>query len=98
LLPEVGTFLERFLDGWDSLHLEQSNELFNRNTSAFDEAAQGAAIKLFMIRDGKMPAIGSVIDHVAALLVMEQETDFLKRFGGFPTRDDGKGGIRRRLR
>lgn len=45
-----------------------------------------------------MAAIGPVVDHVAAGLVMKKKTDFLEGIGCFPARDDGKGGIRRRFR
>ena len=71
-------------------NLQQIDEFFDRDPRAFNEAAQGSSIKLFMIGDGKMAAIGPVVDHVAAGLVMKKKTDFLKGFGCFPTRDDGK--------
>ena len=52
-------------------NLQQIDEFFDRDPGAFDEAAQGSSIKLFMIGDGKMAAIGPVVDHMATLLVME---------------------------
>ena len=79
-------------------NLQQIDEFFDRDPGASYEAAQGSSIKLFMIGDGKMAAIGPVVDHVAARLVMKKKTDLLEGFGCFPTRDDGRGGIRRRFR
>lgn len=72
-------------------NLQQIDEFFDRDPGASYEAAQGSPIKLFMIGDGKMAAIGPVVDHMAARLVMKKKTDLLERFGCFPARDDGRG-------
>lgn len=72
-------------------NLQQIDEFFDRDPGAFDEAAQGSSIKLFMIGDGKMASIGPVVDHMAAGLVMKKKTDLLEGFGCFPARDNGRG-------
>jgi len=72
-------------------HLQQIDEFLDRDPRAFDEPAQGSPVKLFMIGDGKMAAIGPIVDHMAAGLVMKKKIDLLEGFGCFPAGDDGKG-------
>jgi len=67
-------------------NLQQIDVFLDRDSATFDEAAQGTPFKLLMIGNGKMAAIGAVVDHMAAFSMMGEKTDLLKRLGRFPNR------------